>query len=98
MKNLEVNEKVMVELSKWGVIMWKRHAFNKSESSYSDPYLKEMKLKEEMDKLHNDTLETSLYEVMSVFGRYLDDDPELYPFKSGIKIKEKSLTDDYTRY
>ncbi len=91
MKNLEVNEKVMVELSKWGVVMWKRHAFNKSESGYNDPYLKEIKFKEEMSKLHDDTLETSLYEIMSVFGEYLDDDPELYPFKSGIKIKEKRL-------
>ena len=94
MKNLEVNEKVMVELSKWGVVIWKRHAFNKSESGYNDPYLKEAKYNEEMAKLNDNTLETSLYEVMSVFGEFLDDDPEIYPFKSGFKIKEKSLKDE----
>lgn len=95
MKNLNVNEKVMVELSTIGVTMWKRHAFNTSQSFYSDPDLKNMLLEREMSKLNNNTLETTLWEIMGVYGPYIrENDPDLYPFKSGIKIKEKSLIDD----
>lgn len=102
MKNLTVNEKVMVdiykdnvsiELSDWGVTMWKRYAFCESESKFSGPDAKEKSYNGILSKLNDHTLETTVYEIMQVYGPYLkDSDPDIsHPFTSSIKVKKKSL-------
>ena len=89
MKNLNVNETVIVKLSILGKEVWQEHA-DVTSSRYSDPVLYDSMYNREMKKLKEDTLEAPLWEVMNVFGKYMNTDIES-PFASDIKIKEKSL-------
>ena len=89
MKRLNVNETVIVNLNENGKVIWQKHA-DVTSRVYQDPVLFDTKYNWEMKKLKENTLETYLWEVMKVFGPYMDSEKE-YPFASDIKIKEKSL-------
>lgn len=90
MKNLNVNESVIVKLNECGKVAWEKHANDVSKKFVKDPVLFDTQYTRVMKKLKDDTLEAPLWEVMIAFGKYMEEESK-YPFKSDIKIKEKSL-------
>lgn len=89
MRNLNINENVIVKLNEIGKVAWEKHA-KVTSSVFVDPVLYDSKYNRVMKKLKNDTLEAPLWEIMSVYGPYMEKEED-YPFASEFTIGAKSF-------